>query len=78
MIMQMNYNKILYKKISMISIMRHVSLKNPNLKKLKYLQFIINLIILNSIVNYFKNNLIINNKMIISITYYKKNYKISL
>jgi len=62
----------------MISIMRHVSLKNPNLKKLKYLQFIINLIILNSIVNYFKNNLIINNKMIISITYYKKNYKISL
>lgn len=74
----MNYNKILYKKINMILIMRHVSLKNQNLKKLKYLQFIINLIILNLIVYYFKNNMIINNKMIISITYYKKNYKISL
>ena len=61
----------------MMLIMKKENTKNLNLKKLKYLQFIINLIILNLIANYFKNNMKINNKMIISITYYKKNYKIS-
>ena len=33
MIMQMNYNKIMYKKINMIQIMRKENLKNLNMIK---------------------------------------------
>ena len=62
----------------MMLIMKKENIKNLNLKKLKYLQYIIKLQVIKKILNYFNKNLEINNKMIILIIYYKKNYKINL
>ena len=59
-------------------IMKKENIKNLNLKKLKYLQYTIKSQVIKKILNYFNKNLKINNKMIILIIYYKKNYKISL
>ena len=69
----MNYNKITLQKINMMLIMKKENTKNLNLKKLKYLQYIITIKMIN-----FLKCLLFKMILIIIIIYYKINYRINL